>query len=297
MTNIRKKGNIPVLFSADDNVAPYLATVIASVCFNTKSKLDFYVLDSGISIFHKKQITKMVEDFKNFTIEFIEIDLQKEVGMFTEDKYLTLNTYSRFLIAKKKPNIDKIIYLDADIIVLEDIKKLWEIDLEDNIIGAYGLKCYEDFAKRMEVSMEHRYFNSGVLLIDCKKWRENKKNLFLEFKKINDKYGERTLPGADESILNKYFSVNKYKNFGSNCFNFSEYNCMQIAKGDKNAIRDKNHLFIRHFQMAKPWKVSVPWGANFEDFWYFAKMTPFYEGMLAKLMTDHFAEVKRKLAK
>ena len=40
--------NIPIFLSSDDNYAPFVATTIASICDNTKSFCEFYVLDGGI---------------------------------------------------------------------------------------------------------------------------------------------------------------------------------------------------------------------------------------------------------
>ena len=48
--------NIPIFLASNDGYAPFIATTIASICYNTQSFIEFYILDSGISNFKKKQI-------------------------------------------------------------------------------------------------------------------------------------------------------------------------------------------------------------------------------------------------
>lgn len=69
--------NIPVFLSSDNNYAPFVATTIASICDNTKSFCEFYVLDGGIKEENKAKICELKNKFNNFSIEFIEIDVKK----------------------------------------------------------------------------------------------------------------------------------------------------------------------------------------------------------------------------
>ena len=47
--NQHKKNKIPIFLASDNNYAPFVATTIASICDNTKSFCDVYVLDGGIT--------------------------------------------------------------------------------------------------------------------------------------------------------------------------------------------------------------------------------------------------------
>ena len=78
-------------------------------------------------------------------------------------------------------NLDKIIYLDCDIIVQMDIKQLWDIPLEDCYIAAVAergtaVSRYFSLSEKvrfwaLEMPVE-RYFNSGVIVLNLKKIRE-----------------------------------------------------------------------------------------------------------------------------
>ena len=82
--------NIPIFLSSDNNYAPFVATTIASICDNTKSFVEVYVLDGGITEENQEKISALKDVFKNFSIEFIKIDLEKECITNSEEKYQKL---------------------------------------------------------------------------------------------------------------------------------------------------------------------------------------------------------------
>ena len=172
--------NIPVFLAADNNYAPFVATTIASICDNTKSFVDFYVLDGGITQPLQAKILALQNQFSNCQIEFISIDLAQafhSIEYKNHSDAVTVSTYSRFLIPKLKPHLQKIIYLDTDIIVLGDIANLYAIDL-DQYAGAFvpdqcPMFFTDEIKTKMHMAPEHVYFNAGVMLLDNHKWVEN----------------------------------------------------------------------------------------------------------------------------
>lgn len=130
---------IPIFLSSDNNYAPYIAIAIASICDNTKSFCNFYILDGGISKENKSYINSLKKIFKNFSIEYLTINLEKEFNSIeykNAGNYISLSTYNRFLIPKLKPQLKKVLYMDVDIIVLGDIQELYNEDLEGYALGA-----------------------------------------------------------------------------------------------------------------------------------------------------------------
>ena len=125
------ENNIPIFLSSDNNYAPFVATTIASICDNTKSFCEFYILDGGITQENQEKICKLKVQFNNFSIEFIKIDVEKtfkNIDYKNTCNYVTISTYNRFLIPMLKLNTDKAIYLDVDVIVIGDILKFYEQD-------------------------------------------------------------------------------------------------------------------------------------------------------------------------
>ena len=272
---LKQNTKIPIFLPSDNNYAPYLATTMASILFNTGSFINFYILDSGINSQNKEKIKKLKTKFNNFNIEFLTIDHNKYFKNCKAEGHLNLSTYNRLLIPKLKPKLNKVIYMDSDIIVLDDIKKLYEIDLEKYALAAAWDKSRilynTDTKEALELSDNYRYFNAGVLLIDIKKWIKNDivKKLF----EIQKRYKDKILH-ADETLLNKYFD-NNYKIFDIS-FNYTDYDIL-------NSPNKK--ISIRHF--ASPIK---PWNSNycflekkvtplkcFSDFWIYAKLSGFYD--------------------
>jgi lipopolysaccharide biosynthesis glycosyltransferase len=280
---------IPVFIASDNHFAPLAAVAMASICNNTKSDVDFYLLDGGISVENKNQIKTLTSTFDNLSIEFIEIDVDKEFRNFATTDGITRSMYSRFLIPTLKPDINKAIYLDADVIALGDISRLWKENLENYPLGAvwseYASRAWDKFI--LHLSDNYRYFNSGVLLIDCAKWRENnitEKLLILETQIKN------LLRFPDMDILNKYFDGN-YKILDK------KYNMttQQVLYDKLNGI-SIDDMVIRHFESnKKPWNSyyykqhPIPYH---EHFWLYTRLTPFYDSMMEtfKISTENKTE-------
>lgn len=272
-----RASKIPVFLSSDNNFAPFVATTIASICSHTTAFVHFYMLDGGVTSEDKVKIVSLKNVFNNFDIEFIEIDTNRIFKDFVSLPAITLATYNRLLIPKIKPDLKKVIYLDVDIIALGDIESLYNESLDGYSLAAVPEDCYSTASTKavkdlMELSEEHKYFNAGVLLIDCEKWNslDISDNLFC----IADEYKNR-ITWQDQDILNKGFECN-YKILDS------KYNVMTETVRKRPVQKDS---VIRHFSTVwKPWNHNGVYGtaavANFNDFWQFAAKTPFFLDLL-----------------
>ncbi|MCL2505219.1 MAG: hypothetical protein FWE93_03085 [Alphaproteobacteria bacterium] len=300
--------NIPVFYEGQDDLIGMLATSICSVCYNTESFINFYILDCGIHSFNKKQLENLKKKFNNFSIEYIPIDLKQFEGLegYTQGNYV--DCYSRSLIPELVPELDKAIYLDTDVIALDDIKKLWNEDLNGYEIGAaadigYGKGFFRNATENLGVSKQHIMPNIGVALIDCKKWREN--NVSEKMLEIARKYKGKLLI-MQESLISIYYNNNNYKLL-NNRYNMSD-RLNEVKKyfphiTDEYLENEKQNVILQHLTPFKPWIYCKNSHNNrfllhFENFWFFAKMTPFYEGLLNKfnyhtIMLNRSYEIKR----
>lgn len=142
----------------------HLATEIYALFKHNKvKKLYLFIEDDEISYLKDKRI------------EFININNLPEY--ITKDspnyntKYSKLS-YIRCYFSKILKD-DKILYIDADAIVVDNIKDLWDIDLEDNVLA--GIHEGGEWNKHLSTyGLDDTYINSGVLLMDLKKIREEK---------------------------------------------------------------------------------------------------------------------------
>ena len=273
---------IPIFLASDNNYSSFVATTIASICDNTTSFCEFYILDSGISEENKEKICNLNNQYKNFSIEFINIvtdrDL-KQIDYKNACSHVSISTYNRFLIPMLKPELKKIIYLDVDIIASGDIKTLYECHLEKYPLGAIPENEHNQKYKiPLDLKSEHQYFNAGVLLINNKKFKSN--TLFETEKKYRDK-----LKWADQDILNIAYE-NNYKILDKK-FNFmtGENECEDIV--------------IRHFNTdVKPWhfneNLKTSYVSSLQRFWYYAKKTAFYDEIKKLIKYNKMADFNKK---
>jgi lipopolysaccharide biosynthesis glycosyltransferase len=90
------------------------------------------------------------------------------------DKYASVAVYYRILAPRLLPaDIGKILYLDSDLIVRRSLNDLWQTELTNQALAA--VPDYGDAARKaLGLPAGAKYFNSGVLLINLKFWRENR---------------------------------------------------------------------------------------------------------------------------
>ena len=263
---------IPIFLSADNNYAPYLTVVIQSICENTNSSIDFYILDGGIDDSLKNIIKKQILRNKNCNIEFINVDYPNLFSDCRVRNHISKIAYSRLLIPYLKPELKKRLYLDLDLIVNIDITELFNQDIGKYIIGAvyeeYSEKYHSIVSKKnLLIDESHKYFNSGVLLINCEKWRENNITNRLKEAYINF---EKRMTFHDQDLLNIVFSPNNYFQLNKK-FNYSSVD---------DYTENKNMIF-HYLGKLKPWlflpdlKTDI---INFKDIWWeYARKTECYD--------------------
>lgn len=218
--------------------------------------------------------------------------------------YISTATYYRFLLHKMFPDIDKVIYSDADVIFLHDLCDYFDFDLGDNYIGAvkdnlnvksvfdYHYNTYESWRQYKFEELLGSYVNIGVSLWNLQKIRqsgitEKWQNL------ITEKF-----PYSDQDIIN-------YTCRGKIAFVPPIYNAMAANYGklygeekiiwqamrDEKIISEKEfnevyaHPQIIHYIGPKPW--NEPVARHYEDWWQAAEQTPFISVFADK-------EVKKK---
>ena len=283
----KKKLEIPIFFSSDDNYVPFLTVALHSMIENASKDYNYkiIVLNSELKDESAKQLLKLENE--NFKIEFADVnkkiaDVARNMTLGLRD-YYSNSIYYRIFIPSLFPNYEKALYLDADIVVLDDISKLYFEDLGDNLLGAItddvvnGNDSFKEYSKTVLGIEPTKYFNSGILVMNLDKLREFEiENKFVH---LLSKYNFDTI-APDQDYLN-YLCRGKVK---------------YIHKGwDRMPIEDKNFsdddLHLIHYNMfKKPWHYSeVPY-ENF--FWDYAKKSSYYDDILA-MKASYSDEQKR----
>ncbi len=166
--------NINICFSTDNNYAQHLAVAIVSILKNSKETdtFSFFVLDAGITYENKNKISEL-KKIKDFNIEYIKINLELFKDYPHNSKYITIATYSRLLISSLLNTMDKVIYLDCDLVVCCSLDELFVENIDNYHIAGVEDIYYYHYRRYLKREIESLYINTGVLLINLKKWRQD----------------------------------------------------------------------------------------------------------------------------
>ena len=264
---------IPIFFAVDDRYTPFLAVTLKSLIENASKEYNYAIkiLCTDIDKKNKEKIEKY--ETENTKIEFVELNYYLEEikdKLYTRD-YFTQATYFRLFIPQLYPQYDKVIYIDCDTVVIGDISELYNIDLEDNLLGAaveasvQNIEALREYVERVVgMSTYKKYFNAGVLLMNLDAMRrfdfQAKFLYLLETVKF--------AVAQDQDYLNRMCK-------GRVKLISDIWNTMPIATGK---AKEEDIKIIHYNHTFKPW--------HFDDvlyqeyFWKYAKQTDFYDEIL-----------------
>ena len=276
------ENNIPVCFACDNDFAKYTAVAVQSVIENASANFnyDIFVLNENFDEAVVSKFESLSKD--NISVRCINVndyisDIENKINDVTKRKKIV---YYRFFVPKIFENFDKIVYLDSDLVVEEDISKLFETNLEDKCIGAVNdifmrilLKKSENWVKYLKLMLKmdvpENYFQSGVMLFNIPKMlKENITERLLE--RLNE-IGEPMI--VDQDIYNSVCQntvkfVEPYWNYDRNTelliddYDYSNEDINRLVELYKEV---KKHPKIIHFAgNMKPWQYPT---INFAERW------------------------------
>lgn len=273
---------IPVFFSCDNTYIPFLGVTINSLIKNASphNQYDLYILTSKMDEQNIKDIKKMAQS--NVSISFVDVEpLIKDIAEKLNEvrDYYTQAIFYRLFIAKLFPNLKKAIYLDCDIVLLNDIALLYQFDLKGHVLAAATddvVNNNDDFKIYCENaigSYKDRYFNSGVLVIDLEKYRQHK--ILEQFLNLLTVYHFKCV-APDQDYLN-YLCRDLVTFFPKS------WNRMPVDDGYDGELN-----LIHYNMFMKPWLYDVKYQ---EYFWQYAIDTRYYED-LKKMKANYSDEAK-----
>ena len=219
------------LYDKTGHYSKFIGTTMLSIFKNTNSEVMIHIFhDNTLTDDNRDKLIHIAGQYhqlvKFYNVEELCADkLSVIIETLPPDTYashFTVGMFYRFFIAHILPaEIEKAIYLDADIIVNLDINELWQIELEDKPLGAIPnlfqiadekvsiertmkriLICKEGFIKPED------YFNSGVLLLNLRFMR-NADEILLNGMKFLEEHNQ--LQFLDQDLLNYCFSTSYLK--------------------------------------------------------------------------------------
>lgn len=258
-SNIKHKNLLHFSMCADKNVLYPMGVLIFSILKNINEKSEFHIFFRGI--LPNEEETKyqtLCDEFKCIIkVYFIDENSFNEL-QGTAD--ITITAFYR-LIAPYilyQNGIKKCLYLDTDILCIKDISNIFQINLNDKI--AYVVKDATSEPEKLKKyckdlrKKDHNFFNSGVLLIDIKKYCEND----IGKKTIELKKQGRDMRYVDQGVLNIALE-------GKVVFDNENYNNCTMSVRNQEILVDK--ITLVHFTgTKKPWKkYTCLWGGEYKE--------------------------------
>lgn len=188
---------INVAFTVDSLYSMAAAVAIRSLIETTPGRITLYVLDIGLQELEKQRINESIPNRVDVTINYLALSINSistKTGMG--------KMWSKLDLLSILP-VERVLYLDADIIVRKDLRDIWIEDLNDKpIAAALDVGMPKGHAGPHMSGFPAPYFNAGVLLVDLSKTRERiAELLFLSVKMRNSKF-------KDQDALNVHFANN-----------------------------------------------------------------------------------------
>lgn len=268
---------------------PYAGVMLYSIASHNSQHMDAYILHSELE---ETDIDYLRKCTKSFNVNILPLKVDRslfDIGIPTTEQW-SLETYYRLLLLDILPaDVERILYLDVDMVVNQPLNELYETELEgvdlvacENACGKttpdyYYPKQREMFAPMFESG--YRYFCAGMLLLHIERLRKT-----YSFQSYLDAMAEwdYQMHAPDQDILNyvhwrhvKY--VDPYR-----------YNLFARMAHNEGLTHDevKESCAILHYPGDKPWE-STNVHYDLERIWWeYAKETPAYESLLEAFLTS-----------
>ena len=227
-----------------------------------------------------KNILKSVEqNYPNHcNISFINM-----TEMYNEQKTSPKSKYYRLSLHDKLSNIDKIIYLDGDTMIFEDLTELINLDMKEYYILGFLDSLYwslEEYSIKNAIVL-----NSGVLLMNLKSLRLNNiTDKFISFMRNKN----NSVVQEDQTVINYVLQKNistlppKYGMWAfSNTFEAYHFNRVQNKKykyKNKEFLNAYKHPAILHYTGSKPFRDQD--SIFYSLWWDYAKKTKYYKDII-----------------
>ena len=174
-----------IVLASDNNYAPFVAVTLVSVLRTSPALpcLHVHLLANGIADDTLRRIVDLPGS-ERLDLHVYDIsDLRQRLQVDVPDT-IAMSSYARLFIADLLPtDIDKVLYLDCDVVAADDLTALWQTDMKGAWVAGVLDALYGDEPKTaVGMAPTAPYFNAGILLINLAAWREQgMTHRFLDF--------------------------------------------------------------------------------------------------------------------
>lgn len=232
--------------------SPYMkyTTVLMQSLFETNPDKNFcfYIIYNDLKQ-EERDIVRQYAVENNARVEFVQVDGKRYEGFPTRQR-LPIETYFRLEIQELLPEyVERLLYLDCDMIICRDIDELYNLDFEEKYIAACG------YSTKLESGGE---FNAGMLMMNLKKMREDGITLETYRTLAQQLDGNYYL---DQGLLNELFAEKGTKYVWKQKYNFTCPFYRKFRKKLKTEMPDYalDDVTVMHFAGPglRPWQASI----------------------------------------
>jgi len=280
-----------VVFACDKRYAEHLAVAICSLCENNRKRpLSIYIVNSDLD---QEAWSSLESIAKRYGHGLTDIKIvEHELDALVITRYYKKAMYYRLLIADKLP-IPKALYLDADVVVRGPIDELYSTNVDDYYLAAVvdpGFTRHHD----LEMSLDAKYFNSGVMLLNLERWRQDRvKEMVIRFLERKptavlhpDQCGINSVVNGRWKELHPRFNLQRTL-FHKRTFCYSRTSeALGLFPNGELAAANEDPVIVHYSGEDKPWHVSY----NLPDrglYWKYLRKTPY-----SHLFSEDFTVLK-----
>jgi len=299
-----------VVYSIDDNFIPQAAALTASVLENNAAsgadhrsgRFRFHILSNGISVENQEKFRAFARGLGAeaffYDLGDFEERLEKILGAKPETGRFVKAALGRIFAASYLPeDVERFLYLDADMIARKDISPLFDLDLSGHILAAVAEPTiYENLVVEQDLpetglsagktspekGTGRAYFNTGLLLVDRRAWDREKitEKCLLWYTEHNGKFDFADQDIINHALAGRIVPLSQRWNFQTN-YHYQSYASLVkrspwygsfITKGDYEASA-KDPVIVHYAGDERPW-IRGNRNPYKEDFWSCLDRTP-----------------------
>jgi lipopolysaccharide biosynthesis glycosyltransferase len=254
-----------IVCAADDAYALCLATMLHSLEHHLRryKTIQVVVLYTALKASNRRKIIATLNK-KRISLTWIRVD-DNRVRCLTTSQRISKATYYRLLIEEALPECPRVLYLDCDLVINNDIGLLWDERLDGALLLAVpqvspdastasskrGLPSYKDLG----IPPDTKLFNAGVLSIDLSAWRQHRisERIIEYLHRYNDKVLWWDQDGLNAILHSEWRMLDYRWNVMTSIFRY--FDCWKDSPFERAQYYDIiTHPFIIHYNSSsKPW--------------------------------------------
>jgi lipopolysaccharide biosynthesis glycosyltransferase len=266
------RNSIQTLLCINAAYAQHAAVCIVSLLENNpQSHFELVVVSSQPLGAGEEKLKRTIARYDNASLEIKYFGASSGMNLPVGSRHYTIDNYTRIWVADFfPPEVERVLYLDGDMVVVGNIDELWNVDLGQAVVAAATIPGSTRCAA-YGIPERFGYFNSGVLVIDLTRWRRQQ-----IFDVLRDYIANNAdkLVDADQDALNAcLFDKRRPVPFVWNVivpFYFN-YHPLGISKAELRQVRRDARII--HFNgPSKPWSYQCNHPRKAE-YWKYIKRT------------------------